>query len=114
MIYDDADLKLMAFHIKSLFDASEINKCILHIIRVPSSQVRVRLHQINSKMKTIVMALYFVGVAVILDAKVVNELPNGGSLLSPDGKYITGKEHLVASNCYFKKSEKILILTFDS
>lgn len=42
-------------------------------------------------MKIIVLVLYFVGVVVIADAKAVCNLPNGGSLLSPDGKYIPGK-----------------------
>lgn len=41
-------------------------------------------------MKFVALILYFVGVVVIVDAKAVCQLPNGGSLLSPDGKYIPG------------------------
>lgn len=42
--------------------------------------------------KLIGFALFCVGfVIVICDAKAVEKLPNGGAILSPDGKYIPGR-----------------------
>lgn len=43
------------------------------------------------KMKFGVAILFLVGFVVIIDAKAVKELPNGGQILSPDGNYILGK-----------------------
>lgn len=42
-------------------------------------------------MKIVAAILIFVGFTVIIDAKAVCKLPNGGQIISPDGKYIPGK-----------------------
>lgn len=47
--------------------------------------------KIFKKMKLVRMTLFFVGFAVIVDAKAVSELLNGGRILSTDGEYIPGK-----------------------
>lgn len=42
-------------------------------------------------MKSVAVILCFIGFLVIIDAKVVDKLPNGGQILSCNGKYIQGK-----------------------
>lgn len=42
-------------------------------------------------MKSVAVILCFIGFLVIVDAKVVDKLPNGGQILSRNGKYIPGK-----------------------
>lgn len=42
-------------------------------------------------MKLVIILLVFIGFVTTIDAKAVDELLNGGQILSPDDKYILGK-----------------------